>query len=45
MIAIRLRNAQDEMKSIERYDYAIVNDQVNLAVEELIAIIFAERSK
>ena len=45
VIAIRLKNAQDEMKCVERYDYAIVNDQVNLAVEELISIIIDERSK
>ena len=45
VISIRLKNAQDEMKCVERYDYAIVNDQVNRAIEELIAIIIAERSK
>ena len=45
VIAIRLKNAQDEMKCVERYDYAIVNDQVNRAIEELISIIIDERSK
>ena len=37
VISIRLKNAQDEMKCVERYDYAIVNDQVNLAVEEFLS--------
>ena len=45
VVATRLRNAQGEMKSIEHYDHVIVNDQLDLAVEELKAIITAERSK
>ena len=45
VIATRLNNAHDEMKSLEYYDYVIVNDQVDQAVEELKAIIIAERSR
>ena len=45
VIATRLNNAHDEMKSQEYYDYVIVNDRVDQAVEELKAIIIAERSR
>lgn len=45
VIATRLHNAHDEMKSLEYYDYVIINEQVDQAVEELKAIIIAERSK
>ena len=39
VIATRLKNAQDEMKSLEHYDYIIVNERVDQAVEELKSII------
>jgi guanylate kinase len=45
VIATRLKNAQDELKSLEQYSYLIVNDQVDQAVEVLKSIIIAERSK
>ena len=45
VITTRLNNAHDEMKSLEYYDYVIVNDQVDLAVDELKSIIIAERSR
>ena len=45
VIATRLKNAQDEMKSREYYDHVIVNDRVDEAVEELKSIIIAERNK
>ncbi len=45
VIEIRLKNAQDELKSLEHYSYLIVNDQVDQAVEVLKSIIIAERSK
>lgn len=44
-VATRLANAQEELKSLELYDYVIVNDKVDQAVEVLKAIIIAERSK
>jgi len=45
VVTTRLKNAQDELKSLEHYDYLIVNDQVDQAVEVLKSIIIAERSK
>lgn len=45
VIATRLANAREEMKSIDRYDYVIVNDTVDRAVEVLKSIIIAERSR
>ncbi|KPK00113.1 MAG: guanylate kinase [Desulfobacterales bacterium SG8_35] len=45
VIAKRLANAREEMKSIEHYDYIIVNDIVDQAVEVLKSIIIAERSR
>ena len=45
VIATRLNNAHDEMKSLEYYDYVIVNERVDQAVEELKSIIIAERSR
>ncbi len=45
VIATRLKNAQDELKSLGHYSYLIVNDQVDQAVEVLKSIIIAERSK
>jgi len=45
VIATRLTNAKEEMKSIGQYDYVIVNDTVDQAVEVLKSIIIAERSK
>ena len=45
VIATRLNNAHVEMKSLEYYDYVIVNDRVDQAVDELKSIIIAERSR
>ncbi len=45
VISTRLKNAHDEMKSLEHYDYVIVNEQVDRAVEVLKSIIIAERSR
>ncbi|KPK25846.1 MAG: guanylate kinase [Desulfobacterales bacterium SG8_35_2] len=44
-IATRLANAKQEMKSITKYNYVIVNDSVEKAVEILKSIIIAERSR
>lgn len=44
-ITARLENAEEEMKSIGRYDYVIVNDTVERAVKVMKSIIIAERSK
>jgi len=45
VIATRLNNAREEMKSLNQYDYVIVNDTVTEAVEVLKSIIIAERSR
>jgi guanylate kinase len=39
VIRTRLRNAEKEMKSVKEFKYAIVNDQLDLAVDELEAIL------
>lgn len=44
-IAKRLQKAQDEIKELIRYDYVIVNNQLQEAFAELHAIIKAERLK
>ncbi len=45
VITTRLNNAREEMKSLNQYDYVIVNDTVTEAVEVLKSIIIAERSR
>jgi len=45
VIAVRLQNAREEMKSIDQYDYVIINDTIAEAVKVLKSIIIAERSK
>ena len=44
-IARRLARARTEMAAYPDYEYVVVNDDVNRAVEVLCAIITAERSK
>lgn len=44
-IAKRLNNARKELASAGAYDYLIVNDQLDEAVESLRSIIIAERSR
>ena len=45
VITTRLNNAREEMKSLNQYDYVIVNNTVTEAVEVLKSIIIAERSR
>jgi guanylate kinase len=45
IIAKRVQNAKDEIKAIGEYDYTIVNDQINKAVEEFIIVAKAARLK
>ncbi|MDH3391708.1 MAG: guanylate kinase [Desulfobulbaceae bacterium] len=45
VVATRLKNAENEMKIMEQYDYVIINDHVDQAVEVLKSIIIAERSR
>lgn len=45
VIALRLRNARDEIEARHEYDYVIVNAQLDNAVDDLKAIIRAERCR
>ncbi len=42
IIELRLKNADEELKSYQIYDYIVVNDNLDHAVERLKAIITAE---
>lgn len=42
---IRLNNAEDELKEVKNYDYKVVNDRLDDAVEKLKSIIIAEKCK
>ncbi|NLV75733.1 MAG: guanylate kinase [Tissierellia bacterium] len=44
-IDIRLKNALKELKFVDEYDYFVINDKVSDAVENIEAIITAERLK
>ena len=44
-IALRLRNAAVEMAAAPRYDYLVINDELEQAVNTLGAVIIAERSR
>lgn len=41
----RLRNAIGELAEYQKFDYAIINDDLNQATEELAAIVLAERCR
>ena len=42
-IKTRLANARGELKEAPRYDYWVVNDRLDKAVDQVAAIIQAER--
>ena len=44
-IKLRLANARKELKDAEMYDYLIINDELENAVDVLRSIIVAERSR
>ena len=44
-IVVRLRNGKTEMQAIDNYDYLIVNDQLDEAVDLFTSIIYAERAR
>ena len=44
-VDLRLENARKELACVDRYDYLIVNDRLDQAVESLRSIIIAERSR
>ena len=44
-LAVRLRNAPDELDQYSTFDYVIINDEVARAVAQLASIINAERAR
>ena len=44
-LAVRLRNAPEELRQYSAFDYVIINDEVKRAVNELASIIYAERAR
>lgn len=44
-LAVRLRNAPEELRQYSKFDYVIFNDEVERAAEQLASIIYAERAK
>ena len=44
-VALRLKESQREMAAADEYDYLVVNDDLDGAVEELRAVIDSERKK
>ncbi len=44
-IRIRLGNAGKEMAAAEKYDYLVINDELDEAAETLRAVLIAERSR
>lgn len=44
-IKLRLKNAEEELEFASMYDYLIVNDELDQAVESLRSIIIAERCR
>jgi guanylate kinase len=44
-VALRLRNAHEEMAARKEYDYIIVNDDIERAAGDMVAILRAERCR
>jgi len=44
-LELRLRNAPEELNQYSAFDYVIINDEVDRAVGQLAAIIYAERAR
>lgn len=44
-IEVRLKTAKKEMQDIDKYDYALINDNLQQAIEKMQSIILAEQSK
>lgn len=44
-LAVRLRNAPDELRQYSKFDYVIFNDEVERAAGQLASIIYAERAR
>lgn len=44
-LAVRLRNAPEELKQYSAFDYVIINDEIDRAAGQLASIIHAERAR
>lgn len=44
-LEIRLRNAPQELRQYSAFDYVIINDRIEKAVNQLASIIYAERAR
>ena len=44
-LAVRLKNAPEELQQFSCFDYVIINDDVNRAANQLAAIIYGERAR
>lgn len=44
-LAVRLRNAPEELKQYSAFDYVIINDEIDRASAQLASIIYAERAR
>lgn len=44
-LQVRLQNARSELKAAGQYQYLVINDQLDEAVETLMAIFIAERAR
>ena len=44
-LAVRLKNAPEELRKFSCFDYVIINDDIDRAAHQLAAIIFAERAR
>ena len=45
VIEMRLNKAQSEIQEAKNYDYVVINDSFDQAVEEIQTIILSQRSK
>ena len=45
VIVRRLREAAEEIRNYSRYDYVVVNKEVDASVDKLVAIVNATRSR
>lgn len=44
-IALRFKNAEEELKKIDNFNYLVINDELDIAVEKVNSIITAEENK
>ena len=44
-VAARMKTAEEELKQADKFDYIIVNDDLDCAIADLLAILRAERCR